>query len=120
MPEMLTCPLGHSWGPAPDSRPDADRLTDRCPICGGPPGSHAHAAPPTAPPGFEVLGEIGRGGTGVVYKARLLTTNRVVAIKMLLAGSHAAAVDVARLHAESEALAHLDHPNIVKPFEVGT
>jgi WD40 repeat protein len=70
-------------------------------------------------PGYEMLGELGRGGMGVVYKALHLRLNRVVALKMILAGSHAGAAELARFQTEAQAIAHLQHPNIVQVHEVG-
>ena len=70
--------------------------------------------------GYELFAELGRGGMGVVYKARQVALQRLVAVKMILAAQHAGADDLARFHTEAEAVAQLQHPNIVQIHEIGT
>jgi|GEM_PF-819410 len=68
---------------------------------------------------YQVVGELGRGGMGVVYKARHRKLNRLVALKMILAGKHSGNEALSRFIAEAQAVAKLQHPGIVQIFDIG-
>jgi WD40 repeat protein/tetratricopeptide (TPR) repeat protein/tRNA A-37 threonylcarbamoyl transferase component Bud32 len=101
--ELGVTPKADGW-PDTHSAPSAD-------------GVPRHPAPIL--PGYDVLAELGRGGMGVVYKARHIKLNRVVALKMILAGGHAGPSERVRFLAEAESVAGLQHPNIVALLEFG-
>ena len=83
--------------------------------------SHRHADEGVVPKieGYEIEAMLGRGGMGVVYRARHLRLNRTVALKMLLAGSYAAREESERFQREAEAVAALCYPNVVQIHDIG-
>jgi serine/threonine protein kinase/WD40 repeat protein len=68
---------------------------------------------------YQILSELGRGGMGVVYKARQCSLNRLIALKMILSASHTDQEHLARFRFEAETIAKLQHPNFVQIFEIG-
>jgi serine/threonine-protein kinase len=93
----------------------ADAPAGLCPKCllssarGTPPPSHAGE--------YEIIEELGRGGMGVVYRARERTPDRIVALKMILAGEFASPSELRRFRDEVDAAGRLEHPNIVKIYD---
>ena len=105
---------GDAAAPSPSSAQSADATL------AFPSSESAAPAVPVAVsiPGYEILGVLGRGGMGTVYKARQCGFDRLVALKMIHAGGHAGD-DLARFRTEAQAVACLQHPNIVQVFEIG-
>jgi tetratricopeptide (TPR) repeat protein/tRNA A-37 threonylcarbamoyl transferase component Bud32 len=110
-------------GEATDLEPSVD--VDRTSTRSGPstdvprpsPGRSGASQPEI--PGYEILGKLGAGGMGVVYKARQRGLNRLVALKMILGGTQARVDHLARFRIEAEAVARLRHPNILQIYDIG-
>ncbi len=101
-----------------DDRTEAlGRLPSTLPDPGAGPGSSQACWPRI--PGYEILGKLGEGGMGVVYKARQQGLNRLVALKMIIGGSQVREHHLARFRIEAEAVAQLRHPNIVQIYDIG-
>jgi WD40 repeat protein len=132
--QMITCTCGHRWvhtapGPLPAN------LRDICPVCTVAEGGTLVPTPPSGPDtcaytgfppaglavgetvtGFEIIEEINRGGMGVIYKARQLGLNRIVALKVISPERLGHAETLNRFHREVQAAARLSHPNIVTVY----
>jgi hypothetical protein len=101
--------------PGPRADPFATKTPE--PLSGQPPGGDLPAWP--AVPGYQIQGDLGRGGMGVVYKALQVRLKRIVALKMLRVGDLAGDEQLERFRREAEAVARLQHPNIVQVYVVG-
>jgi serine/threonine protein kinase/photosystem II stability/assembly factor-like uncharacterized protein len=139
MIQLFRCSQGHDW-----SAGDAPADSSVCPICGLegvtsigpqldntvpsgdelPPLPRDRAAPSLSHlaaldlPGYEILGELGRGGMGIVYRARQSRLNRLVALKLMQPGIGATGEAIDRFKAEAEAVAALQHPHIVQIYDI--
>jgi serine/threonine protein kinase len=141
-----TCPRGHQWESADDPAVADTMPASICPICGSAADAATSSVeedwprlggdlPPLPQPlsvtrtpqlrswpaigGYEILGELGRGGMGVVFKARQQNLDRLVALKMLLPDSGAGPAEVARFRREAEAVAALRQANFVHIYDFG-
>lgn len=139
MSQLLRCANGHQWEPTPDGVSSGGVTPLICPVCGSrelsilaqptlvlrdPEQPHSTArisgereALPPVIEGFEIQEELGRGGMGIVYRARHLPTERVVALKVIRTERQANEEVIRRFRREAQAASRLSHPNIVAVYE---
>jgi tRNA A-37 threonylcarbamoyl transferase component Bud32 len=131
MTQMLRCANGHEWEVGTEEARAGGAFP--CPVCGAqantlgipteslpaapPPPSDAAQEPPPRVPGYEILEELGRGGMGIVYRARQLARDRIVALKVIRKERLIHPEVVRRFRREAQAAARLSHPNIVAVYE---
>ncbi len=108
-----------AFDPLATRQESEDRSNATANFTSGPVGRRVSAVLQTSLGGYEIMGELGRGGMGVVYKAHQRGLNRIVALKMVLAGGHASEDQLKRFLIEARAVAHLQHQNIVQVFDIG-
>ncbi len=114
-----TLGAGESNDLLPPPQPAAAPALDLTALAAWPEGPPRSAGPLPVVPGYEVLGLLGEGGMGIVYKARQVGLNRTVALKMIRPDHHADEQVRARFRREAEAVAALKHPHIVTVHAVG-
>ena len=99
--------------------PDPERTPRWSSTQGEPAGPPVTKSEWPAVPGYEIIGVLGQGGMGVVFKARHLALQRIVALKMLRNWARAGEKELARFRTEADVIARLQHPNIVQIYDVG-
>ncbi|MCI0682955.1 MAG: protein kinase [Gemmataceae bacterium] len=107
-----------AWSANDDHADDTAPLADR-PHRSTPEGLLPDESPLPEIPGYDILDEIGRGGMGVIYKARRRLDDCLVALKMISSGEFASHDELARFRTEAQAIVQLQHPHIVQVYEVG-
>jgi serine/threonine protein kinase len=127
---LLLCPNGHRSPVAVDGQAVTTDALVPCPVCGAPATPSAsdsgrqHGTADAGParpavPGYEILAELGRGGMGVVYQARQVKLDRLVALKVLSPEAASGPTFAERFAREARALARLNHPHVIAVYDFG-